>query len=244
MPSCEGLSEKPLDLGWTLPIFMQREPLAAYYTKRSLETYPAVTQLASLSQGMDAIARELEVGSPVVLWCMQQVARRSLALLSGQASAAARAEAAQPPRQGQAASSTAWAGGPAPLAAMADAGLRGGAMPSAAPETSRAGGVFSSAAQAGGGAASPAAQAGLDLVRLLAQMLLVMDIHLLAQAMSHVRRLVLDMAPAHQQAATAALHDVTTKSDDYARKIPISRWMQQLVEDCSLPTHEASFAST
>ena len=225
---------------------MQREPLAAYYTKRSLEAYPAVTQLASLSQGMDAIARELEVGSPVVLWCMQQVARRSLALLSGQASTAARAEAAQPLWQGQAASSAAWAGGQTPSAVSADAGLRGVAMSSPASTVSSAGGVITSATQAGRrvGAASPAAPAGLDLVRLLGQMLLVMDIHLLDQAMALVRCLVLDMPPAQQQAATAALHDVTTKSDDYARKIPLSRWMQQLVEDCSFHAQQASFAST
>ena len=225
---------------------MQREPLAAYYTKRSLEAFPAVTQLTSLSQGMDAIARELEVGSPVVLWGMQQVARRSLDLLSGQASAPARAEAAQTLRQGQAACSAARAGGRTPSAVSADAGLRGGAKPSAALEAGRAAAVVASAAQAGrlGGAPSPAAQAGLDLVRLLGQMLLVMDIHLLDEAMSLVRRLVLDVPAARQQAATAVLHDVTTKSDDYARKIPLSRWMQQLVEDCSLQAQEATFAST
>lgn len=224
---------------------MQKEPLAAYYTKRSLETYPAVTQHASLSQGMDAIARELEVGSPVVLWCMQQVARRSLALVSGQALAAARCEPAQTFRQGQAASPAAGAGEQAPSAVSGDPGLRGGAMPSAAPEAGRAEGVITTTAQASrrGAAASPAAQAGLDLVRLLGQMLLVMDIHLLDQAMSLVRCLVLDMPPSQQQATTAALHDVTTKSDDYARKIPLSRWMQQLVEDCSLQAQQAGFAS-
>ena len=237
---------KPLKAGWTPPTCMQREPLAAYYTNRSLEAYPAVTQLASLSQGMDAVARELEVGSPVVLWCMQQVARCSLALLSGQAAAGAGAEAAQTFRQGQTASPAAWATGQTPPAVSADAGLRGAAMPSSASEAGRAGGVITSAAQAGrrGGAASPAAQAGLDLVRLLGQMLLVMDIHLLDQAMSLVRCLVLDMPPAQRQAATAALHDVTTKSDDYARKIPLSRWMQQLVKDCSFRAQQASFAST
>ncbi|KAK9810676.1 hypothetical protein WJX73_009535 [Symbiochloris irregularis] len=56
--------------------------LVPMYVARSLEAFPQATPLSALSVGMDALARALPPGSPLMLLCTQRISERLLHLLS------------------------------------------------------------------------------------------------------------------------------------------------------------------
>lgn len=52
------------------------------YVARSLEAFPHSTPLSALNAGMDALARALPLGSPLMLLCTQRISERLLQLLA------------------------------------------------------------------------------------------------------------------------------------------------------------------
>ena len=60
---------------------VQKQQLAPFYVRRALEGYPARTPLNALTTGMDALARSLPAGSPMVLLCLQRIAAHCLQML-------------------------------------------------------------------------------------------------------------------------------------------------------------------
>ncbi|KAL2622623.1 hypothetical protein R1flu_002828 [Riccia fluitans] len=57
-----------------------REQLAVYYTERAVELFPDVTPFKGLVSGINAIARYLPAGSPVLVYCLSRLAQRTEAL--------------------------------------------------------------------------------------------------------------------------------------------------------------------
>ena len=78
------------------------------------------------------------------------------------------------------------------------------------------------------------ASAGLDLLRLLTQMLLVVEFQFLSDALDTVERVVLDCANAveSQVSACTCIYEVLSTSDDYTRKVRCAHWYQKLASRC------------
>lgn len=76
-------------------------------------------------------------------------------------------------------------------------------------------------------------QAGLDLIQLLAQMLLVAEFQFLPETLSIVGSAVLD-CPSRDVRLLACnnIHQVLMTSDDYTRKVRCAEWYQHLAADC------------
>lgn len=73
------------------------------------------------------------------------------------------------------------------------------------------------------------AKAGLDLVRLMAQMQLVVEFQFLSDIMDLTEETVLGCSDRHlQHAACDCIHEVLTGSDDYTRKAKCAFWYQHL----------------
>lgn len=77
-------------------------------------------------------------------------------------------------------------------------------------------------------------QAGLDLLRLLSQMLLVVEFQFLSDALDTVEQLVLDsdMAIQTQVSACTCIYEALSTSDDYTRKVRCAHWYQKLASRC------------
>jgi len=132
----------------------QKEPLAPYYASRALAAYPARTPLAGLTAGYAELARTLPVGSAAASLALRRLAARAGELLAG-------GRALPNPSREPAARAAPALGAPG----------HGGAQ---------GGGQGGSARAAGPGRAQGVEQAevaaGLGLVRLLAQLLLLVDL--------------------------------------------------------------------
>ena len=77
-------------------------------------------------------------------------------------------------------------------------------------------------------------QAGLDLVKLLAQMLLVVEHQFLPDALTVAQDAVVNCPdPAMQLAACNVMNEVLVTSDDYTRKVTCAQWYQQLAASCA-----------
>ena len=77
-------------------------------------------------------------------------------------------------------------------------------------------------------------QAGLDLVRLLAQMLLVVEFQFLPDALDTAERVVVDCSSTDVQLlACNCIHEVLMTSDDYTRKVKCAQWYQHLAVRCA-----------
>ncbi|KAL3138059.1 hypothetical protein ABBQ38_005291 [Trebouxia sp. C0009 RCD-2024] len=77
-------------------------------------------------------------------------------------------------------------------------------------------------------------QDGLDLLRLLSQMLLVVEFQFLSDALDTVEQLVLDsdIALQTQVSACTCIYEVLSTSDDYTRKVRCAHWYQKLASRC------------
>lgn len=77
-------------------------------------------------------------------------------------------------------------------------------------------------------------EAGLDLIRLLAQMLLVVEFQFLPDALSIVGTAVLGCPSTYVQlSACNCIHEVLMTSDDYTRKVRCASWYQHLAAACA-----------
>ena len=77
-------------------------------------------------------------------------------------------------------------------------------------------------------------KAGLDLVRLMAQMQLVVDFQFLTDAIDLTEEVVMACGDARTQGlACDCIHEVLTGSDDYTRKATCALWYQHLAAKCS-----------
>ena len=78
------------------------------------------------------------------------------------------------------------------------------------------------------------ARAGLDLLRLLTQMLLVVEFQFLSDALDTVEEVVLncDNAVGTQASACTCIYEVLLTSDDYTRKVRCAHWYQKLAFRC------------
>ncbi len=77
-------------------------------------------------------------------------------------------------------------------------------------------------------------EAGLDLIRLLAQMLLVVEFQFLPDALSIVGNIVLGCPSTDVQlSACNCIHEVLMTSDDYTRKVRCAQWYQHLAAACA-----------
>lgn len=77
-------------------------------------------------------------------------------------------------------------------------------------------------------------EAGLDLIRLLAQMLLVVEFQFLPDALSIVDAVVLGCPSTDVQlSACNCIHEVLMTSDDYTRKVRCAQWYQHLAAACA-----------
>ncbi|DBA78919.1 TPA: hypothetical protein ACH3X1_008798 [Trebouxia sp. C0004] len=86
-------------------------------------------------------------------------------------------------------------------------------------------------------------EAGLDLIRLLAQMLLVIEFQFLPDAMSNVGAVVLECPSTDVQlSACNCVHEVLMTSDDYTRKVRCAQWYQHLAADCAEAKPEPALA--
>ena len=76
--------------------------------------------------------------------------------------------------------------------------------------------------------------AGLDLLRLLTQMLLVVEFQFLSDALDTVEEVVLgcDNAVGIQASACTCIYEVLSTSDDYTRKVRCAHWYQKLASRC------------
>ena len=76
--------------------------------------------------------------------------------------------------------------------------------------------------------------AGLDLLRLLTQMLLVVEFQFLSDALDTVEEVVLncDNDVGTQASACTCIYDVLLTSDDYTRKVRCAHWYQKLASRC------------
>ncbi|KAK9841030.1 hypothetical protein WJX81_006565 [Elliptochloris bilobata] len=84
-----------------------------------------------------------------------------------------------------------------------------------------------------GSGATLLVDAGLDLVRLLAQLLLLVDLQVLPDALEAAEAMVLAVPPGPALAACDCLAEALAGSDDYARKAPLVRWYQRLAAACA-----------
>ena len=73
-----------------------------------------------------------------------------------------------------------------------------------------------------------AMQVALELARILFQLLLVIDVHALAVAMTAVRRAVMTAPQKLRSAMCVDMYACIRNSDDYVRKHRLARWYQQL----------------
>ena len=125
------------------------------------------TPISGLSAGVDAAMRELPSGTPVVLYILQCLAKRTVSLLQSR--------------------------------------------PSKQADT----------------------QAGLDLLRLLTQMLLVVEFQFLSDSLDVVQGVVLDCNHLESQSASCTcIYEVLATSDDYTRKVRCAHWYQGLASRC------------
>lgn len=77
-------------------------------------------------------------------------------------------------------------------------------------------------------------EAALDLIRLLAQMLLVIEFQFLPDALSIVGTVVLGCRSTDVQlSACNCIHEVLMTSDDYTRKVRCVQWYQHLAAACA-----------
>ena len=84
-------------------------------------------------------------------------------------------------------------------------------------------------------------QAGLDLVRLLTQMLLVVEYQFLPEALEMLQKAVLSCPdPSVQLSACDCVNEVLVTSDDYTRKVNCAQWYQQLAARCTKLHGQAS----
>lgn len=76
--------------------------------------------------------------------------------------------------------------------------------------------------------------AGLDLLRLLTQMLLVVEFQFLSDALDAVEKVVLDCdnTVGTQASACTCIYEVLSTSDDYTRKVRCAHWYQKLASRC------------
>lgn len=75
-------------------------------------------------------------------------------------------------------------------------------------------------------------QDGLDLLRLLTQMLLVVEFQFISDALDIVEHLVLDSAVETRVSACTCIYEVLSSSDDYTRKVRFAHWYQKLASAC------------
>ena len=88
-------------------------------------------------------------------------------------------------------------------------------------------------------------QAGLDLLRLLAQMLLVVEFQYLLDALAAVQGIVLDSCSVDTQTlCCTCIYEVLTSSDDYTRKIRCAHWYQGLVSKCGATAEQNALPGT
>ena len=88
-------------------------------------------------------------------------------------------------------------------------------------------------------------QAGLDLLRLLAQMLLVVEFRYLSDALNAVQGVVLDCCSVDTQTSCCScIYEVLTSSDDYTRKIRCAHWYQGLVSKCGATAKQNALPGT
>ena len=159
----------------------QREPLAPFYARHALAAYPARTPLAGLSAGYAELARGLPIGSGAMLLALRRLAARAGELLSGSGEETLGSNLDDTLGKTLGMAQSGGGGG----AGRFDSGYQG----------LRAGWRSGGSGGSGSGAAGPAtpgggsrgdraataprqaqADAGLDLVRLLAQLLLIVDL--------------------------------------------------------------------
>lgn len=74
-------------------------------------------------------------------------------------------------------------------------------------------------------------QAALDLSRMLFQLLLVIDVNALEEALAQAERIVWKAPPERRAALCTELFTCVSGSDDYVRKHRLARWYQQLAAD-------------
>ncbi|KAL3691320.1 hypothetical protein R1sor_004971 [Riccia sorocarpa] len=77
------------------PDLLLREQLVVYYAERAVELFPDVTPFKGLVSGINSIARYLPAGSPVVVYCLSRLAKRTQALYTEEVSA----KSASPPQE-------------------------------------------------------------------------------------------------------------------------------------------------
>ncbi len=84
-------------------------------------------------------------------------------------------------------------------------------------------------------------QAGLDLIKLLAQMLLLVEFQFLPDALSTTGSVVLGCQSRDVQlSACNSIHEVLMTSDDYTRKVKCAQWYQHLAAACARPSMPVS----
>ena len=77
-------------------------------------------------------------------------------------------------------------------------------------------------------------KASLDMIRLLAQMQLVVEFQFLTDAMKMTQQVVMACSNAStRSAACDCIHEVLTGSDDYTRKATCALWYQHLAAECA-----------
>lgn len=160
----------------------QREPMAPFYSRHALAAYPARTPLAGLSAGYAELARSLPIGSGAMLLALRRLAARAGELLS------VSGEEALGNNLGDSLAKplgTARSGGGNGGAGRFDSGYQGlragwrsGGSGGSGPGASgpAAPGREAREDRAGAAPGQAEADAGLDLVRLLAQLLLIVDL--------------------------------------------------------------------
>ena len=91
-----------------------------------------------------------------------------------------------------------------------------------------------------GSIAQHSMKASLDMIRLLAQMQLVVEFQFLTDAMEMTKQVVMACSDASAQStACDCIHEVLTGSDDYTRKATCALWYQHLAAECTCTITEA-----
>ena len=162
----------------------QREPLAPFYSRQALAAYPARTPLAGLSAGYAELARSLPIGSGAMLLALRTLAARAGELLSGSAAETPTGAfdgtlgetltSAQGPERGGGGGTERFDSGYQGLRAGLRSGGSGGSGPGASGRAASGRGPRGD--QAAAAPRQAEADAGLELVRLLAQLLLIVDL--------------------------------------------------------------------
>lgn len=166
----------PKDRAWA-----QREPLAPFYSRHALAAYPARTPLAGLSAGYAELARSLPIGSGAMLLALRRLAARAGELLAGSGEEALGGTLDETPGKTLGTGQSGGSGGAGRfdsgyhgLRAGWRSGGSGGSGPGASGPAAPGGGARGD--RAGAAPRQAQADAGLDLVRLLAQLLLIVDL--------------------------------------------------------------------